>query len=321
MTEPAPPRPTTWTTPTSDGWSLSLRTSQPAGTPKASILLSPGMMLDGRAMDRPPGAGLASFFRNRGYLVTTLDLRGHGSSRPRASRKVDWNFDDLVLQDIPAAVGAVRQRHPTLPLAWLGHSLSAHAGVVAAGLHTDLGLDALVALCPGPWLRVLEPSRMVWWGKRLLLLAWSALTVPFGRFPAHALGMGTNDESRGFVGQHVQWGRDPGWHSSDGAIDYLAALRRVAVPSLVVSAEGDVLCRPAQVERFSQLVGNDATPGVYWHVGRQRLGSSHEPGHMGVLTAPPALRLWEEMELWIETAIRRESPIAPRSAPSRPDPL
>src|SRR5579863_5182437 len=93
MTSSPLPRPLLWWTTTADGWSLALRTYSPAGPARASLLLSPGMMLDGRAMDRPAGSGLASFFRDRGYLATTLDLRGHGSSRPRAARRVDWNFD------------------------------------------------------------------------------------------------------------------------------------------------------------------------------------------------------------------------------------
>ncbi len=123
------------------------------GRPPAAMLLSAGMMLDGRAMDRPPGRGLASFFQARGFAVYALDLRGHGESGPHASRRVDWSFDDLVTADIPAAAGAVKQLHPELPLVWLGHSLSAHAGAVALGLRPDLPIDLLVLLCPGPWVR------------------------------------------------------------------------------------------------------------------------------------------------------------------------
>jgi len=311
MTSSPLPRPLLWWTTTADGWSLALRTYSPAGPARASLLLSPGMMLDGRAMDRPAGSGLASFFRDRGYLATTLDLRGHGSSRPRAARRVDWNFDDLVLRDIPAACQAMRAAHPELPLIWLGHSLSAHAGAVASGLDPELGLQALVLLCPGPWLRVLEPSATLWWGKRTLLLAWSALTAACGRFPAQLLAVGTNDESRGFVFQHLRWARRDGWRSTDGRHDYLEATRRVQVPSLVIAAEGDLLCRPAQVERFAAILGDRGSPATYWRIDRARLSSHRQPRHMGVLTALPSHRLWEEIAGWIDRELTQSPPAAP----------
>src|SRR5712692_476344 len=65
-----PPRALRLVTP--DGWSLHLACYPPAEPPRAALLLAPGMMLDGRAMDRPAGRGLASFFHRRGYAVYTL---------------------------------------------------------------------------------------------------------------------------------------------------------------------------------------------------------------------------------------------------------
>ncbi len=99
-------RPTPLRIATRDGWSLHLASypqcaapapavpatpPDPVGTgsaPPAAMLLGAGMMLDGRAMDRPAGHGLASFFQARGFAVYSLDLRGHGESGP--PRRAGW---------------------------------------------------------------------------------------------------------------------------------------------------------------------------------------------------------------------------------------
>jgi predicted alpha/beta hydrolase len=299
---------------TADGWSLHLASypppcpppapgaveAGPASGARAAILLAPGMMLDGRAMDRPPGRGLASFFRRRGYLVYSLDLRGHGESRPRAARCVDWSFDDLVTVDIPLAISAVKARHPDLPLVWLGHSLSAHAGAVAVGQRPELPADLLVLLCPGAWIRELEPSWLLWQGKRATLWLWNGVTAVCGRFPAARLGIGTNDESRGYVRQHREWAAAGRWQSRDGSADYLAGLARIRQPALVVAAAGDWLCRPASVRLLAAAIA-PAPSGMVelWEVTGRDLSRRRHPGHMDVLTAPPAERLWERIDDWI----------------------
>jgi predicted alpha/beta hydrolase len=301
--------PERWSIRTGDGWTLTLRTYPlPPGRPaKAAVLLSHGMMLSGQAMDRPVGQGLVSFLRSSGFLPTTVDLRGHGSSLPHASRRVDWCFDDFVREDLPSALRAVKALAPGLPLIYLGHSLSAHAGAVAVGLTPDLEVDALVLLCPGPWLRSFEPSRLLWWSKRALLPVWSAIATLCGRFPAAFLRVGTDDESRGFVDQHRDWA-SRGWVSRDRRTDYHAALAQLRAPTLVVGAGGDLLCRSGAVERFAAAVDG----ATYWRVDRARLASRRHPGHMGVLNATRAGRLWGDLAVWIESQL----PKAPGAATS-----
>ena len=274
------------------------------GRPPAAMLLSAGMMLDGRAMDRPPGRGLASFFQARGFAVYTLDLRGHGESGPHASRRVDWSFDDLVTADIPAAAGAVKQLHPELPLVWLGHSLSAHAGAVALGLRPELPIDLLVLLCPGPWVRAFEPSWPLWQAKRGVVRAWDAVAAACGSFPAARFGVGTDDESRGYVRQHREWAASGRWESRDRGVDYLAALARIRKPALVIAAGGDRLCRPGSVRRFAAAIGPaGAGAAEHWRVGGGELGRRLPPGHMSVITDPPSLPLWERIDGWLRARL------------------
>ena len=295
---------------TADGWSLHLASYPwgPApgagGRPAAAMVLAAGMMLDGRAMDRPPGRGLASFFQARGYAVYTLDLRGHGRSGPHASRRVDWSFDDLVAADIPAAVAAVKARHPELPLVWLGHSLSAHAGAVALGLRPELPVDLIVALCPGPWVRAFEPSWPLWQAKRGVLRLWDWVTARCGRFPAARLRIGTDDESRGYVRQHREWAASGRWESRDGQVDYLAALGNIRRPALVVAAGGDRLCRPRSVRGFAAAIGPaGAGGGDFWKVTGRDLGRRLPPSHMALITDPPSRPAWERIDAWLRARL------------------
>ena len=295
---------------TPDGWSLHLasypllpaRPADGAGGgdgPPAAMLLGAGMMLDGRAMDRPAGRGLASFFQARGFAVYCLDLRGHGQSRPHASRRVDWGFDELVMADIPAAVRAVKERHPGLPLVWLGHSLSAHAGAAAVGLRPELPVDLLVLMCPGPWLRAFEPSWSLWQAKRGVLGLWDATAALCGRFPAARLGIGTDDESRTYVLQNRQWAASGRWQSRDGAADYLAALARVRCPALVVAAGADLLCRPRSVRAFAAAIGAAGGGAELWEVTGRDLGRRLPPAHLEMITARPSLPVWERIAAWL----------------------
>ncbi len=308
---------------TPDGWSLHLASYPllPAATavgagggPPAAMLLGAGMMLDGRAMDRPAGRGLASFFQARGYAVYSLDLRGHGQSRPHASRRVDWGFDELVMSDIPAAVRAVRERHPGLPLIWLGHSLSAHAGAAAAGLLPELPVDLLVLLCPGPWLRAFEPSWPLWQAKRGVLGLWDATATLCGRFPAARLGIGTDDESRTYVRQQRQWAASGRWQSRDGAADYLAALARIRCPSLVVAAGADLLCRPRSVRAFAAAIGAAGGGAELWEVTGRDLSRRRPPAHMEMVTARPALPVWERIAEWLRARLMAGDDRARRSS-------
>ena len=298
---------------TADGWSLHLACHEPAERPRAALLLAPGMMLDGRAMDRPPGGGLASYFRRRGYAVYTLDLRGHGESRPRAARGVDWSFDELVAVDIPLAMAAVKARHPGLPLVWMGHSLSAHAGAAAVGQRPALPVDLLVLLCPGAWVRGLEPSWPLWQAKRAVIFLWDRATAACGRFPAARLGIGTNDEALSYVRQHREWARTGRWWNREGTADYLAGLAAIRRPTLVVAAAGDWLCRPRSVALLAAAMtppapGAGAAPprGMVelWRVTGRDLGRRRHPGHLDVLTDPPSGKLWQGIDDWIRRQLK-----------------
>jgi alpha-beta hydrolase superfamily lysophospholipase len=306
----APPRLLPLATP--DGWTIHLEEhagtapSRGGAAPAAALLLVPGMMLDRRAMDRPAGRGIASFFRARGYAVYALDLRGHGASRPAASAAVDWSYDDLVALDLPVALAAVAARHPGLPLAVLGHSLGAIAAATAIGCRPELPADLLVLLAPAIWIRPLEPSLPVWLTKRALLELWAVVARRLGYWPGGRLGLGTDDESRSFVEQFRAWGASGRWTSRDGAVDYLAALRGVGRPTLVVHASADPIGRGRTARRLARALGG--APVEVWQVAARDLGRRRPPMHMALAVDPACAGVWERIDAWMrrQLAARRE---------------
>ncbi len=294
--------------PTADGWTIHLaehaapalpsEAGDPApAAPRAALLLVPGMMLDRRAMDRPAGRGMATFFRSRGYAVYSLDLRGHGASRPAASAAVDWRFDDLAAVDLPLAVRAVAARHPGLPVALVGHSLGAIAGAAAVGCRPELPVDLLVLLSAGIWIRALEPSLALWLYKRGLLALWWEITHRLGYWPSGRLRLGTDDEPRGFVEQFRAWGASGRWASRDGAVDYLAALRQIRRPTLVVNTSADLLSRRTTARLLAAAIGACAE---IWPIGARDLGRrARPPGHMALAVDPASAAVWARIDAWM----------------------
>ncbi|HUO86277.1 MAG TPA: alpha/beta fold hydrolase [Thermoanaerobaculia bacterium] len=273
------------------------------------MILSPGMMLSGRSLDRPRGRGMASWFAARGHAVYLVDLRGHGASRPAAAEGGDWTYDEIVGFDVPAAIEAVAARHPGRRLVWIGHSLSAHAGAAAFGQRPDLPLAGAVLVSPVVWIRRHEPSAPAWLAKRLTLEAWWGLTRGVGHMPARRLRIGSDDEPAGYVRQFVDWARDDAWasrprppgppHPWSGRVDYLAGLARIRFPLLVVNARGDRwISRTACVRCFAAAC--QAAPVTFWELGRRELGTRREPGHMTLVKDPRAQGAWERIARWID---------------------
>ncbi|QNM83062.1 lysophospholipase [Sphingomonas sabuli] len=108
------------------GVKIFTRHFQPAGTPRASLVICHGVNSHGGQYVRA-----ADDFSSRGLAVTLLDLRGRGKSE--GERYYVESIDDYV-SDLSQAIELARAKHPDLPVYLLGHS----AGGVTA---TSYALD------------------------------------------------------------------------------------------------------------------------------------------------------------------------------------
>lgn len=273
------------TTVAADGAPLRLwRRGPSAGSP--AVLLLHAMFVDSRTMDHR-GAGLGATLAAAGLDVWRADLRGRGSDPAGA-----WTYDDLVRLDVPALVTAVAARSGR-PVVVIGHSLGGHVALAAAA-ERRVEVAGLVLVGANIWRPSHEPDRAVRLRKRATMALFSAMAHTYGRFPARRLGLGTADESVGYVDDLTRFWRADAWTARDG-FDWAAALPGLATPTLSVSGAGDYPeARPHCARRFV-----DPLPAATsWVVGRGS-GLTVDPGHMALVTDPRCAPWWRAAAGWI----------------------
>ena len=80
---------------------------------------------------------LADALAERGVAVFLHEWRGIGSSNLRASRQHDWGYREILLEDLPCSVDALRQRHDA-PVGIIGgHSIGAQFAACYLGMNPE----------------------------------------------------------------------------------------------------------------------------------------------------------------------------------------
>ncbi|MFC5061937.1 alpha/beta fold hydrolase [Actinomycetospora atypica] len=181
-----------------------------------------------------------------GVHAGVLELRGHQrAAAPLPGRRYDFGYADLV-EDLSAAVLAVREKWPDARVVTLGHSFGGHVATAQAAAHPAAGdparPDALALVATGS---------VAWraWGRLapwhlLRSQALLVLTTVVGHFPGQRVGF-AGREARTQMTEWARWSRTGRFvvGSSSGAagLDVDAGAARVDVPVLAVSFEGDPL--------------------------------------------------------------------------------
>ena len=277
---------------TEDGATLVVERREPAGAARAVVLLSHAMMASRRSLDRPRGRGLASTLVDAGFRVLLADLRGHGDSRAKAGHAV--TYDDLVRFDAPSLARHARDVAEGLPVIAVGHSLFGHVSLCARGLGR-MDLDAIAVLGANTWERDAEPSRIAWAMKRASLEAAYALARVCGRFPARAIGAGSDDESTAYFGQFARWAREGRYDSMDRRDDYARAVAHVDVPVLAIgSARDRWLAPPHQVEAFARRIPDHRV---------LILRGKGAPTHVGLGCTLAGLPAWRAVVAFVDEVI------------------
>jgi len=264
---------------TSDGWRLALGIRLPRGGDR----LPPVLMVHGLSANRwMLDAGvetfsLAAYLAKHGYRTFALDLRGHGDSRDAPKRAGDWNFDDYVRRDVPAALDAIRRATGEDQVLWIGHSLGAVTGLVSCQLYPER-VTAIAAIA-GPMSFDADGlvARYLGWGflvdgraNRYL----SRMVAPFaGVLHPVAAELAINGKNvdrpvyqrilsnsiENIPGpvflQMADWVMHDVCRSVDQTIDYRAGLAACSQPALFLSAVKDYLSPPSVVRNAFELWG------------------------------------------------------------------
>lgn len=212
----------------SEGTSFAL-TVYPASDPAASVLLiQPAMGVKARYYDR-----LAEALRAAGCNVVVSELRAHETEGGRSpGRDYDFSYDDMLRQDWPQAVAAVKTRFPSAPLYLFGHSLGGQVSMLYAGQAQDqLAGLILVAISSVHWKL---------WGVGFWLYSQTAVLTArlLGHFPGKVFRF-AGREARGVIADWARQARTGDFILGKERLNHKAALAGVTLPVLAVSLQGD----------------------------------------------------------------------------------
>lgn len=212
----------------SEGTSFAL-TVYPATDATAPVLLvQPAMGVKAGYYDR-----LAEALRSAGCNMVVAELRGHeteGGRRP--GRDYDFSYDDMLRQDWPQAIAAVKARFPAAPLYLFGHSLGGQISMLYAGQQQEQisGL-VLVAI-----------SSVYWklWGFGFLLYSQVAVLTArlLGHFPGQTFRF-AGREARSVIADWARQARTGDFILGNPRLNHRDALAGVTLPVLAVSLQGD----------------------------------------------------------------------------------
>jgi predicted alpha/beta hydrolase len=276
---------------TASGWSLAVTATEPRGTARGTAILLHSMMAS-RRMFHGRGRGFAHALVDRGLRVLSLDFRGHGESEPGAAEGGRWTYDDLVREDLPALVGAARERWPSARLSVIGHSLGGHVALASAASGC-VSVDAIVMLATSVWMPRFENNPVIRARKAAAVRASHAVARLRGYLPARALGLGSDDESSGFIAACARFWSEDSWTSEDNASDYLAGAMRLSIPVMAVASIGDsYVCTPETALQFARIVPRDK---ISFELVRAGDHGTQAPDHMGIVTTRAAESIWQRI--------------------------
>jgi predicted alpha/beta hydrolase len=178
---------------------------------------------------------LAQALAVRGVTVALHEWRGIGSSDRRAGWRQNWGYRELLTDDLPAGLAAVRGRLPQAPCRLGGHSLGGQIATLYAS--QDASLAGLLLVASGaPYWRCFARR----WLIRAAYSLAPVLAATLGHLPGRRIGFGGN-EARGVVRDWARSGRSGRYTVAGTAQDWERQLAVLALPLLAVRLADDWL--------------------------------------------------------------------------------
>lgn len=211
-----------------EGTSFALQVYPAADAAAPAILIQPAMGV--KAGYYMP---LAHALREAGHHVAVAELRGHEESGGRKpARDYDFGYHEMLTEDWPQAIAAVKARFPGTPLYLLGHSLGGQVSMLYAGRHPDqiAGL-ILIAISSVHWKL---------WGFAFLLYSQATVLVStlLGHFPGKIFKF-AGREARAVIADWARQARTGDFRIGRPPVSHKDALAGVTLPVLAISLQGD----------------------------------------------------------------------------------
>ncbi|MCU0446522.1 MAG: alpha/beta fold hydrolase, partial [Microscillaceae bacterium] len=197
------------------------------------------------------------------YLATHLDittvitdLRGLGHSSVRASRQVDFGYQEII-NDYTHLLQILQQKFPQAPIYLLGHSLGGQIACLLA-THQALPVKGLILIaCGSNYYKMWRGFNQI--GSGGFMLFTRLLAQSMGYFPGKKVGFG-GTEAKTLIQDWSYMGLYGKYKIKNSAQDYEKALAQTAVPILAMGIQNDGFA-PAPaidflVKKFKQLPDN-----------------------------------------------------------------
>ena len=220
-----------------DGARCELLATLPAGRWQQLLYWMPAMGMPARHY-----LPLAQALAVAGVAVVLHEWRGIGSSDRRAGRDCNWGYRQLLQDDLPAGVAAVRQRWPQARC-WLGgHSLGGQLGLLYASLHPHDFAGMVLVASGAPYWRRFRHGWLI--GAAYALAPWLAALI--GHLPGRRIGFGGN-EARGVIADWARSGRSGRYAVAGMTEDFERLLAALQLPVLALRLQQDWLGPPASL--------------------------------------------------------------------------
>lgn len=274
----------------SDGTAIALRSYEPAGTARGSVVVGGAM-----GVRQDYYEPFAQWLAGQGWRVTTFDYRGSGDSAPDTPDGTLRGFKaDLFdwTRDYEAAIDHAHAALPSQPLYLLGHSLGAQLPGLIGNQHKVSGLLS-VAAGSGYW-RENAPQL-----KRIVPYFWFVLvpiaTRLFGYFPGRKLRK-VGDLPAGVILQWRKWCLNP---------RYSVGAEGESVRQRYANARFPVLALSIDDDELMTLRGTHSLVALYENAPRevQRIAPAdlavRRLGHFGPFRREHEAALWPRMQQWL----------------------
>lgn len=221
-----------------DGSRFELLSVQPAGGWHRLLYWIPAMGISARNY-----LPLAEALAAQGVAVAVHEWRGIGSSNRRAGRACDWGYRELLQDDLPAGLTALRARWPQATC-WLGgHSLGGQLGSLYASLHPAEFAGLLLVASGAPYWRRFRHGWLI--GAAYVLAPLLARLL--GYLPGRRIGFGGN-EARGVIADWSRTGRTGRYAAVGVAQDVERQLASLQLPLLALRLRDDWLAPQASLD-------------------------------------------------------------------------
>jgi predicted alpha/beta hydrolase len=227
-----------------------------------------------------------------GWNVVTADLRGNGRSSVRASRSVQFGYREHVEYELPAVIGAVRERFPSNRLVLLGHSLGGQLSALYMSVNPGC-VQGLILIASGS-------VHYRGWGfpQNIGVLIGTQVAATLARalgvLPGRLIGFGGTESAR-LIGDWAREALTGRYHVAGSTHDFEALLRTIAAPVLALSFEGDFFApRQAVLNLCKKLTNADVS---HRHLTPKDFGLPHVGHFQWVKCSDPVVEVISE---WME---------------------